>query len=124
VQEDFMRTWLRIPLLAYLPIAATAQSTHTLQLINDTHSSIVSFWIAPAGSRAWTRIDFTELRFDSGWAYIIGLKDDQDCLRDFRTLLSDGETVRAKDFDICRLHAYQVGIPFRRGHQGRVVVPW
>lgn len=43
-----MRSCLAALCLASLPLAASADSVHTLEVINDTRSSIDSFAVAPA----------------------------------------------------------------------------
>jgi hypothetical protein len=118
-----MRASLLALSFACIPMMATAQSIHTITLINDTRSQIVSFWIAPTGSHAWIKVDFTHLPFEYGDAYDIALEDSLGCQRDFRTLLSDGRNILASDFDICRLHAYRPQVPFWHGRAGTGVLP-
>jgi hypothetical protein len=111
-QENIMRSWVLALPLACLPYAAMAGSVHVLKVINDTRSRIVSFTIAPAGSRQGTEVDFADRIFDDGTAMMFTLHDDSGCLHDFRTLLSDGEVITARHFNVCMKHAYRPGLGF------------
>lgn len=107
-----MRSWALALPLACLPYAAVAESVHAVKVINDTRSQIVSFTIYPAGSSQGIRVDFTDRHFDDETAVILTLHDDSGCLRDFYTLLSDGEKITARNFNICARHAYRPGLSF------------
>lgn len=118
-----MRTWLWVMALASLPVMATAQSVHTVKLINDTRSSVVAFWVAPAGTHAWIKVDLSANPVDAQSATDVELRGDQACKYDFRTTLSDGRIILAPGFDVCRLHAYRAGRPFWHGHPGIGFLP-
>jgi hypothetical protein len=107
-----MRSWVLALPFACLPYAAVAESFHAVKVINDTHSRIVSFTMSPAGSPQDAKVDFSGRPFDDGTAVILSFRDDDGCLRDFHTLLSDGEVITAKNFDICARHAYRPGLSF------------
>jgi hypothetical protein len=95
-------------------IGTRTPSTFTLEVINDTRSQIVSFSIAPAGTGHWTRIDFNRpmqpSSFDVGFAVSLRVRDDDGCLRDLRTVLSDGRRIVTRHFDLCHVHAYWPGM--------------
>jgi hypothetical protein len=92
---------------------AGTRSTYTLKVINDTRSHIDSFSIAPVGTDRWTSIDFRvpmrESSFDYGLAVMLHIHDDDGCMRDLRTVLSDGRRIVTNHFDICHGHAYRPG---------------
>jgi hypothetical protein len=92
---------------------ASTLSTHTLEVINDTRASIDSFSIAPAGTDHWTSVDFRrpmqESSFDYELAVLLQVRDDDGCLRDLRTVLSDGSRIVTRNFDLCHAHAYRPG---------------
>lgn len=113
-----MRTWLWVLVLTGVPMTAMAQSAHTVKLINDTRSSVVSFWIAPTGTHAWTRADLSAEPIGSQWAAEVELHGGQECVYDFRTTLSDGRIILADGFNVCLRDRYRVGRPFRYGHPG------
>jgi hypothetical protein len=123
-KERIMKTGLFAAVLACGCSAATAQSVHVVQVINDTRSSILSFSIAPAGSHRWTKVGFGDNRpFNYGSAFNIELHDDQGCLRDFRTVLSDGRWIFARDIDVCQLHAYRPGVRYYNSRPGTAPLP-
>jgi hypothetical protein len=92
---------------------AGTRSTYTLKIINDTRSHIDSFSIAPFGTDRWTSVDFRvpvqESSFDYGFAVMLQLHDDGGCVRNLRTVLSDGRRIATNHFDICHGHAYRPG---------------
>jgi hypothetical protein len=96
---------------------ASALSMHVLELINDTRGDIDSFSIAPAGTDHWTNIDFRdameESSLDYGSAAILTFQDTDGCLRDLRTVLSDGRRIFTHNFDLCHFHAYSPGVFFQ-----------
>jgi hypothetical protein len=98
--------------------SASALSMHVLALINDTRGDIDSFSIAPAGTDHWTHIDFRqaiqESSLDYGSAAILTFHDADGCLRDLRTVLSDGRRIFTHNFDLCHFHAYSPGVLFPR----------
>lgn len=49
--------------------------------------------------------------------------DDQGCLRDLRTVLADGHRILARNFNVCRHHAYRPGTRYRNDHVGSWIVP-
>jgi len=93
-------------------------SLHVLELINDTRGDIDSFSIAPAGTAHWTNVDFRramqESSLDYGSAAILTFHDTDGCLRDLRTVLSDGRRILTHNFDLCHFHAYSPGVFFPR----------
>lgn len=97
-------------------------SMYTLEVINDTRSRIDSFSIAPVGTEHWTRVDFRgpveESSFDYELAVMLQIHDHDGCLRDLRTVLSDGRLIFARNFDLCHFHAYRPGVRFFKGHPG------
>lgn len=97
---------------------ASPLSMHVLELINDTRGNIDSFSIAPAGTDHWTNIDFRnameESSLDYGNAAILTFHDTDGCLRDLRTVLSDGRRIFTHNFDLCHFHAYSPGVLFPR----------
>lgn len=108
-----MRSCLIVLCLGAFPFVALADSVHTIEVINDTRSSIDSFAIAPAGSGHWTEVDFKKPMQDSWFDYEVAvnvqIRDDEGCFRDLRTLLSDGRRVFARNFNLCRYHSYRPG---------------
>ncbi|GLQ46902.1 hypothetical protein GCM10007862_19530 [Dyella lipolytica] len=118
-----MRSWTLVVLLACLPMIATAESRHSIKVINDTRNRIVAFAIAPTGSSRWINVDFGDRPFDSQLAVMLEWHDDDVCLRDFRAMLSDGRMIVAQGFDVCRLHVYRPGFWFYNGRQGGMRLP-
>ncbi|GLQ94667.1 hypothetical protein [Dyella acidisoli] len=122
-----MRPCLAAMCLACLPPGALANSVHIIEVINDTHSRIDSFSMAPAGSDRWTEVDFKppmwESSFDHQQAAMLQFHDNDGCLRDLRTVLSDGRRIFASNFDLCRFHAYRPGMRFHGGHPGSQIMP-
>lgn len=98
--------------------SAAPLSMHVLKLINDTRGDIDTFSIAPAGTDHWTNVDFRgameESSFDYGSAAILTFHDTDGCLRDLRTVLSDGRRIVTHNFDLCHFHAYSPGVFFPR----------
>lgn len=107
-----MRLWALALPLACLPLAVVAESIHSIQVINDMRSQIVSFTIYPAGSNQGAEVEFANRLFDYGTVVNLEFRDDSGCLRDFRTLLSDGEKIVARNFNVCTRHAYRPGTSF------------
>ena len=107
-----MRLWGVAMVLACLPFTAVADSVYAVQVVNDTWGTILAFDVAPAGSSNWVHVDFSKRPFEYGDAMVIALHDGDGCLRDFRTMLSDGRRIIAHHFDLCRLHSYRPGLPF------------
>ncbi|GGA35412.1 hypothetical protein [Dyella nitratireducens] len=122
-----MRSCLAALCLASLPLTVLADSLHTLEVINDTRSSIDSFAVAPAGSGRWTEVRFKspmqESWFDYELAVTVQFHDDEGCFRDLRTMLSDGRRIFARNFNICQYDSYRPGIRFRNGHPGSRIMP-
>lgn len=120
-----MRSWVIAICLVCLPFtAAAAGSGYAVQVANDTRSAILAFDVAPAGSSNWVHVDFTHRPFEYMDGMIITLHDGDGCLRDFRTILSDGRRIVAHGFDLCRLHTYRPGRTFYDGHQGGIRLPY
>lgn len=98
--------------------SASPLSMHVLELINDTRGDIDSFSIAPAGTDHWTNIDFRNAMEESSLGYgnaaFLTFHDTDGCLRDLRTVLSDGRRIFTHNFDLCRFHAYSPGVFFPR----------
>jgi arylamine N-acetyltransferase len=126
-KEIAMRYRIIALYLACLPAAVLAQSVHTIEVINDTRSRIDTFSVAPAGSNDWTDMDFRtpmqESTFDYAVAITLEYHDDSGCLRDLRTVLSDGRRIVAHNFDWCHFHAYRPGTRFRGRRPGSQIVP-
>jgi hypothetical protein len=122
-----MRSCLAALCLSVFPLAALADSVHTIEVINDTRSGIDSFAIAPAGSGRWTEVSFkTPMQpswFDYEFAVNVQLRDDDGCFRDLRTMLSDGRRIFARNFNLCRYQSYRPGTSFRNGHPGSRPIP-
>lgn len=122
-----MRSCLAMLWLTCLPTVTLAASIHTVEVFNDTHARIDSFSMAPAGSNRWVEKDFTapmqQFSFDHGLAITLRFYDNDDCLRDLRTVLSDGRRIVAHNFDVCRLHVYWPGRRFYDGHAGSPMMP-
>ncbi|HUA78939.1 MAG TPA: hypothetical protein VL997_01100 [Dyella sp.] len=113
--------------LACLPAVTLADSVHTIEVFNDTHSRIDSFSMAPAGSDRWVEKDFTgpgqSFSFDHQLAITLRFYDNDGCMRDLRTVLSDGRRIVARHFDVCHLHVYWPGRRFYNGHSGSPFMP-
>jgi hypothetical protein len=122
-KEKVMRSWVLALPFVCLPFGAEAQSVHAIQLVNDTKSQIVSFAVSPAGGDRDAKVDFTNRSFYYGDAVNIELHDNEGCLRDFRTLTSDGRTIVARNFNVCTMHAYRPGVRFRHGLPGAPFLP-
>lgn len=94
-------------------ILADSPSMFTLKVINDTRSHIDSISIAPIGTDHWINVDFRKpmqgSSFDDGLAVILQIHDHQGCLRDLRTVLSDGQRIVVHNFDLCHVHTYRPG---------------
>ncbi|WP_233841297.1 hypothetical protein [Dyella sp. 2HG41-7] len=122
-----MRSRLAILCLTLIPAVALADSVHTIEVRNDTHSRIDSFAMAPAGSNRWVEKDFTapmgQFEFDYQLAVTLRFYDNDGCLRDLRTVLSDGRRIVARNFDVCQLHVYRPGRRFYDGHAGSPMLP-
>lgn len=122
-----MRSRFAALCFACLPFCVLADSVHTIEVINDTHSRIDTFAMAPAGSVRWVEVDFRapmqESYFDHQLALMLHFHDNDGCLRDLRTVLSDGRRIFARHFDLCRLHTYRPGMSFHHGHPGAPVMP-
>jgi hypothetical protein len=92
---------------------AGTRSTYALEIINDTRSHIDSFSIAPFGTDRWASVDFRvpmqDSSFDYGFAVMLQLHDDDGCMRNLRTVLSDGRRIVTNHFDICHRRAYRPG---------------
>lgn len=120
-----MRARLAVFCLACFPLAALADNRHIIEVINDTRSQIDSFAMAPAGTGQWSEIDFRSPLQDSSFDYEVAVTlefhDGDGCLRDLRTVLSDGRRIFAHNFDLCHFHAYRPGTPFR--HSRSQVMP-
>jgi hypothetical protein len=115
-KENVMRPCLLAACVAYLPLAALAASAHTIRIINDKRVQIVSFSVAPAGSSRWVEFDFKDEPFGYEVAKTLTFRDDDGCLRDLRTVLSDGREVMAHNFDVCHDHVYWPGMTFHDSH--------
>lgn len=104
--------------------SASPLSIHVLELINDTRGEIDSFSIAPAGTGHWTNVDFRgamqESSLDYGSAAILTFHDTDGCLRDLRTVLSDGRRILTHNFDLCHFHAYSPGVFFPKSRNDGV----
>lgn len=122
-----MRSRLAALCLACFPLLALADSVHTLEVINDTRTPINSFSIAPAGSEHWAEVSFKTptqgFLFDYGLAVTLEFHDDDGCLRDLRTLFSNGRRIYARHFDVCKLHSYRPGVSFHNGLPGSRILP-
>ncbi|GLQ89650.1 hypothetical protein [Dyella flagellata] len=122
-----MRSHLAALCLACFPCVVLADSVRTIEVINDTHSRIDTFAMAPAGSDRWIEVDFRapmhESWFDHQLALMLQFHDNDSCLRDLRTELSDGRRIFARRFDLCRFHAYRPGMSFHHGHPGAPLMP-
>jgi hypothetical protein len=109
--------------LACLSFAVAAESVHSVKLINDTHTRIVSFAIAPAGDGHWTEVEFHDPLLENQNTMLVEIHDGKTCLYDFRTTFSDGRYVLARNVDLCRLRTYRPGRRFYDGHPGGVFLP-
>jgi hypothetical protein len=122
-----MRPCLIAVCLAVLPVVTLADSVRTIEVVNDTRSRIDSFAMAPAGSNHWVEMSFKapmqESSFDYEVAFTMAFRDDDGCLRDLRTVLSDGRRIFARNFDLCHFHAYYPGKRFYGGHPGSQIMP-
>ena len=122
-----MRLFITTLCLACFPLATQADSVHTIEVINDTYSRIDTFSMAPAGSDRWIEVDFRgamqESSFEHQLAMLLQFHDGDGCLRDLRTVLSDGRRIIARNFNLCRFHAYRPGTPFHHGRQVSQVMP-
>lgn len=122
-----MRSCLAALCLACCPVVTLADSVHVIEVINDTRSSIDSFAIAPAGSGRWVEVNFRPTMqgswFDYELAVTVQVRDREGCLRDLRTLLSDGRRIFARNFNLCQYHSYRPGSYFRNGHPGSRILP-
>jgi hypothetical protein len=113
VKEPVMKTWFYAAVLACFSVATTAESVHVVQIVNDTGSRILSFAVAPVNSQRWTEVHFGyNPAFDNGWAFKVELRGGEGCLRDFRTMLSDGRRIVAHHIDVCRLHTYRPSVRY------------
>lgn len=123
-----MRPCLAVLCFACFPLAAQAASVHTIEVVNDTRGSIDAFATAPAGSGHWTEINFKDPEQGSWFDYELAVTlafhdDDASCLRDLRTVLSNGHRIFVRNFNVCRHHAYRPGTLYRNNHVGSWVVP-
>lgn len=123
-----MRSCLAMLCFACFPFATLAASAHNIEVVNDTRGSIVSFAMAPAGSERWTEMDFKSPAKDSWFDYKLAVTlafrdDDAGCLRDLRTVLSNGHRILARNFNVCKHHAYRPGTLYRNDHVGSWIVP-
>lgn len=109
--------------LACLSFTVAAESAHSVKLINDTHTRIVSFAVAPVGDDRWTKVDFHDPLFENQEAVMVEIRGGEACRYDFRTTLSDGRSILIHNFNICRYHAYRPGVRFYYGHPGGAVLP-
>jgi hypothetical protein len=122
-----MRPCLTALCFACFPLAALADSVHTIEVVNDTRGSIDTFAMAPAGSGRWTEMDFRDSMQDSWFDYELAVTlafhdHDESCLRDLRTVLSDGRRILVRNFNMCRHHAYRPGTFYRNDHVGSWVM--
>ncbi|RUL74017.1 hypothetical protein [Dyella choica] len=122
-----MRLCIAALCLACFPFAALADSVHTIEVVNDTYSRIDTFSMAPAGSDRWIEVDFRtsmqESSFEQQLAMLLQFHDGDGCLRDLRTVLSDGRRIFARNFDLCRFHAYRPGTLFHHDRRVSQVMP-
>lgn len=110
--------FLALSLVCPLVVAAAPEDLRVVRIINDTRTQIVSFAVASAGSGRWRTIEFTRRPFDYGLVFTLAWHDDDGCLRDFRTMLSDGRRIDARGFDLCGPDtAYWPGRFFHHGRQ-------
>ena len=114
-----MRPCLLAACFVCLPLTTLAESAHTIRVINNKHARIVSLSMAPAGSRRWVEFDFKGEPFGYDEARTLTFRDDDGCLRDLRTVLSDGRKVMAHNFDVCRYQVYWPDMAFRLFRQVR-----
>lgn len=112
---------------ACLPLATLADSVHTIEVVNGTHARIDSFALAPAGTTDWTEVEFRKpmqaFYFDDDLAVTLEVHDHDGCLRDLRTVLSNGRRILAHNFDLCHFHSYWPGRRFPKGHPGSQIMP-
>jgi hypothetical protein len=123
-----MRPCLAVLCFACFPVTALATSVHTIEVVNDTRGNIDAFAMAPAGSGHWTEMDFKGTKRDSWFGYELAVTlafhdDDAGCLRDLRTVLSDGHRIVSRNFNVCKHHAYRPGTLYRNDHVGSWVAP-
>jgi hypothetical protein len=118
-KEHVMKTWFCGAMLASFSMVATAAPVHVVQVINDTHSRILSFSVASVNSQQWAEVDFSDNpsrsdnpSFGDGAAVTFELHGGLGCLRDFRTVLSDGRQIIAHHIDVCRLHTYRPSVRY------------
>lgn len=122
-----MRSCLAVLCLWAFPLVTLADAVHTIEVINDTRSSIDSFAMAPACSGRWTEVSFKtpmqESWFDYEFAVKVQFRDGDGCFRGLRTMLSDGRRVFARNFNLCQYQSYRPGTYFRNGHPGSRILP-
>jgi len=122
-----MRPCLAALCLACLPFGALADSVHIIEVVNDTRGGIDSFAVAAAGSGRWTEMNFKGPTqgswFDYELAVTLAFHDDEGCLRDLRTVLSNGRRILVRNFNVCKHHAYRPGTLFRNDHVGSWIAP-
>lgn len=105
-------------LICPMIVVAGPEDLRVVKIMNDTRSQIVSFAVAPTGSGRWRTVEFTGRPFDYGLAFTLAWHDDDGCVRDFRTMLSDGRRIDVRGFDLCGPDSrYWPGRFFHHGHQ-------
>lgn len=122
-----MRQCLALLCFTCLPLCALAESVRSIEVVNDTRGSIDAFAVAPAGSERWTGMDFKGSEQDSWFAYrlavTLAFRDNDGCLRDLRTVLSNRRRILVRNFNICKHHSYRPGTLVRNDHVGSWIVP-
>lgn len=101
-----------VALCAALSLAVPAAKAGDIAfvVINDSSYDLVSFFTAPAKTRAtWGHNllgTYTLKSRSRGTATISG--GDQHCVYDLKYVLSDGETYYKRDLDICQISIYRI----------------
>ncbi|KRF02083.1 hypothetical protein ASG87_11405 [Frateuria sp. Soil773] len=97
-------------LLAGLACAACTGNVHYVELVNTAPSSVVAFAVAPAGSGDFRDVPLGKAPLQGGGvSTTIAVRDDGDCLRDFRSTFADGRTLLQRGFDVCRNRSDHLG---------------
>lgn len=116
---------MRYPLVAIALAASQACATgpiHYVDVVNTAPVSIASFSVAVAGSGAFRDVPLGTSPVRGGGDSTTVRIGDDGCLRDFRTVFSDGRVLLQQNFDVCRNRSYHTGQYLQRGQSQAALV--